>query len=33
MRRFVGLSFGLLLAAMSVTGVWAAPPGYYEDQK
>jgi intracellular sulfur oxidation DsrE/DsrF family protein len=33
MRRFVGLSFALLLTAMFATGVWAAPAGYYTDQK
>ena len=33
MRRFVGLSFALLLIAMFATGVWAAPAGYYTDQK
>jgi uncharacterized protein len=34
MSRFVGMSFALLLAAMTATGAWAAvPPGYYADQK
>jgi uncharacterized protein len=33
MRRFVGLSFALLLTAMFATGVGAAPAGYYTDQK
>ena len=32
MRRFVGLNFALLLMAISATGAWAAPPGYYKDQ-
>jgi intracellular sulfur oxidation DsrE/DsrF family protein len=34
MTRCVGLSIVLLLTAMSATGVlWAAPKGYYTDQK
>jgi uncharacterized protein len=33
MKRLVGLSFALLLTAISATGAWAAPPGYYADQK
>ena len=33
MRRFLGLNFALLLVAISATGVLAAPPGYYKDQK
>jgi uncharacterized protein len=33
MRRCIGLNFALLLLALSATGVWAAPAGYYKDQK
>jgi len=33
MGRFIGLSFALLLTAVSATGVGAAPAGYYADQK
>ena len=33
MTRFVGLSVVLLLTAMSATDVWAAPKGYYTNQK
>ncbi len=33
MKRLLGLSFALLMTAMTATGVWAAPPGYYTDQK
>jgi intracellular sulfur oxidation DsrE/DsrF family protein len=33
MRRLFALGFGLLLTASLATGVCAAPPGYYTDQK
>ena len=33
MRRLIGLNFALLLMAISATSAWAAPAGYYKDQK
>ena len=33
MKHLIGLNFALLLTAISATGAWAAPPGYYADQK
>lgn len=33
MRQFVGLSFTLLLTAISATSVLAAPANYFKDQK
>ncbi len=33
MTRLFGVSLGLLLTALLSTGAWAAPPGYYKDQK
>jgi intracellular sulfur oxidation DsrE/DsrF family protein len=33
MKRIVGLSFALLLAAITVTAAGAAPANYYKDQK
>jgi uncharacterized protein len=33
MRRLIGLNVALLLIAMFATNAWAAPAGYYKDQK